>query len=101
VKFGANCGTSCLTLRLERMARLLVVPSAREPCLPLGLALAGRFFRALEFFAPARALVFLDKFETYLAVMRGAQHCASAARISEKTWIGRVDLVEPGHDDPC
>jgi hypothetical protein len=52
--------------------------------LPLELAFAGRFFRALEFFAPARALVFLDKFETYLAVMRW-RTTASAARISIKT----------------
>jgi len=41
---------------------------------------------------------FSIRLETYSAVMRGLGH-AHAGSAAKKIWIGRADLVEPGHDD--
>jgi hypothetical protein len=73
--------------------------SARAACLPLRLAFAGRNLRPLELPCPAPALAFLDKVGGPFGGHMRAPHRALVARTAKKTWIGRVDLVEPGHDD--
>jgi hypothetical protein len=73
--------------------------SARAACLPLRLAFAGRNLRPLELPRPAPALAFLDKVCGPLGGHVRARHRAYVAHTAKKTWIGRVNLVEPGHDD--
>jgi hypothetical protein len=43
---------------------------------------------------------FSIKLQTQSSVMRGPAD-AGAGSTARMTWIGRVDPVEPGHDDLC
>src|ERR1700688_3028837 len=74
--------------------------SARAPCLRLRLAGARHIYRPLEFPRPARTLAFPDKVgePTRPLCADLSTHAGSTAN---NTWIGRVDLIEPGHDDLC
>jgi hypothetical protein len=112
VKFGANCGTSCRGAAglacFFALARAFF-PALRFPASRFAGLLAGFFsdlagfvsdlegvVRAADFFRPGWTRAFFDKVQTYPAVMRAPVIVHQGARITSKTWIGRVDVVEPG-----
>jgi hypothetical protein len=100
VKFGANCGTSCRGA--AGLACFFAPARAVFPALRFAGLLAGFFsdledvVRAADFFRPGWTRAFFDKVQTYPAVMRAPVIVHQGARITSKTWIGRVDVVEPG-----
>jgi hypothetical protein len=77
------------------------MPSARAPCLLRRVAFAGRVFRPLEFFCPARALAFLDKVEDPLGRHARAHYRAYVAYTAMKYGLAGSTLSNPANNDLC
>ena len=99
MKFGANCGTSCRAPAVLRFALLArgFFPPLRFAGLPADFE---RAVRTADFFRPGWTRAFFDKVKTYCeiysAIIRGPVTVQEVPRTTSKTWIGRVDMVEPG-----
>src|SRR5580692_11406794 len=101
VKFGANCRPFLLVRRvdffLERVLRSPVITSAHAFYLSLRITPVAAFFGRRSSYTQ-RALEFLEKVAGLLSrYLRFLPH-RRESRAATRTWIGRVDLVEPGHD---
>jgi hypothetical protein len=73
--------------------------SAGETCGRFWFAGARHFLGPRNFPCPAGALAFLDGVNDPLGPHAPIHPAQAAGGTAMGTWIGRVDGIEPGHDD--